>query len=202
MESQKKNYYDLTKNAKPHMNVEKFISLNIDAEKAIDLGCGAGRDTVELLKNNWKVLSIDKENTRQIIEEQLNNIELKNFEFIQGDFTQLPLQKTNLIVANFSIPFCNKEYFKDLWKKLNAILLNEGYFVGNFFGKNDSWINSKKNMVFLSKKEVMNLFNDFEIIQFKDIEKDTKTVEGELKHWHVYDIIAKKNKIQKFPVLY
>ena len=67
-----------------------------------------------------------------------------------------------------------------------------GYFVGNFFGRKDSWMKSKRDLVFLSENEVKSLFNDFEIIQFNEIEKDVKIASGEEKHWHIYDIIAKK----------
>jgi len=51
---------------------------------------------------------------------------------------------------------------------------------------------SKRDLVFLSENEVKSLFNDFEIIQFNEIEKDVKIASGEEKHWHIYDIIAKK----------
>lgn len=47
-------------------------------------------------------------------------------------------------------------------------------------------------MVFLSKTEVLELFKDFDIIHFKEIEEDKKTALGVEKHWHIYDVIAKK----------
>lgn len=48
-------------------------------------------------------------------------------------------------------------------------------------------------MVFLSKKQVLDLFKDsFEIIEFSEIEKDAITGLGKMKHWHIYNIIAKK----------
>lgn len=47
-------------------------------------------------------------------------------------------------------------------------------------------------MVFLSKEQVLNLFDEFEIIYFQENEKDEKTVLGKIKHWHIFDIIAKK----------
>ena len=51
-------------------------------------------------------------------------------------------------------------------------------------------------MTFLTKEDIRRLFDEFEIIRFKEIEKDGKTGMGEIKHWHIYDIIAKK-KIEK-----
>ncbi len=48
-------------------------------------------------------------------------------------------------------------------------------------------------MVFLSKEQVFELFKDkFDIIEFKEIEKDGKTGLGKMKHWHIYNVIAKK----------
>lgn len=57
----------------------------------------------------------------------------------------------------------------------------------------DSWVNIKEQMVFLSKEQVLELFKDsFEIIEFNEVEKDGKTGLGKMKHWHVYNVIAKK----------
>lgn len=48
-------------------------------------------------------------------------------------------------------------------------------------------------MVFLSKKQVLELFKDsFEIIEINEIEKDDMTALGIIKHWHIYNIMAKK----------
>lgn len=64
---------------------------------------------------------------------------------------------------------------------------------GNFFGLNDSWAKLKEKMTFLSEEQVKELFKDkFEIIDFKEIEKDGKTGIGKMKHWHTYTVIAKK----------
>lgn len=47
-------------------------------------------------------------------------------------------------------------------------------------------------MTFLTKKQVMELFENFEIIRFKEIEKDDLTGLRKMKHWHIFDVIAKK----------
>ncbi len=187
-------YYEKTKDALPHPLVKKFIEMNIEPSNAIDLGCGAGRHTVYLIKNGWNVLSIDKENTKDIISSKLDSKEIKRFRFSRQSFENIELEKNNLIVANFSIPFCNKEYFDEFWKKISDSILKAGYFIGNFFGVNDSWADTKKQMVFLRKEQVLGLFKDsFEIIYFNEIEKDEKTVVLEnMKHWHIYNVLARK----------
>ncbi len=189
-----KKYYEATKDSGPHIITKKIINMNIKPEGAIDLGCGAGRDTTYLIKNGWNVLAIDKENTKEYIDKNLNDEERTRFRFECQNFENIKLEKTQLIVANFSIPFCSKDNFYKMWNSIVQNICKNGYFVGNFFGLNDSWKETKKEMVFLSKEQVFNLFKDeFEIIEFDEIEKDAKTASGSMKHWHIYNIIAKRN---------
>ena len=61
-----------------------------------------------------------------------------------------------------------------------------------FFGIKDSWVETKPKVVFLLKEEVLALFKNFDIIHFEEIEEDRKTALGVKKHWHIYDVIAKK----------
>lgn len=186
-------YYNNTEAEKPRNNVRYFIEkMKCNSGKAIELGCGAGNDTVYLIKNNWKVLAIDRENVEERIAKKLNDKELEKFTFKQQNFESLELEKSNLIVANYCLPFCNKNKFEELWNKIESSITNEGYFVGNFFGTNDGWNGIKKEMIFLSREQIMELFNDFEIILFKEIEKDSLTGLGKMKHWHIFDVIAKK----------
>lgn len=192
-------YYKKTENSKPSFFLENFINnVNLEQKNAVDLGCGAGRNTLYLIKNGFKVLAIDKEDTSELIAKKLNSEELKRFKFRCQNFKDIEIDKNNLLVANFSIPFCNKNYFKSFWNKIDKSILKNGYFVGNFLGLNDSWAKTKKDMVFLSKEEVLDLFKDnFDIIFFKEVEKDEKTALGVMKHWHIYNVIAKKNLSKK-----
>lgn len=185
-------YYKNTRNTLPHKNVLEFIDSEKNIGKAIDIGCGAGRDTVYLIKNGWHVIAIDKENTKQIMTNQLNDEELNRLTFIQSEFENIKLEKNNLIIANYSIPFCNKNKFQEFWHKIIDSIEENGYFVGNFFGKNDEWNTQKSSMTFFDRKTVEELFNNFEILKFEEEEKDAKTGLGIMKHWHTYNIIARK----------
>ena len=107
-----------TKDSLPHKNVQMFCKDNMQTGTAIDFGCGAGRDTVFLIKNGWNVISVDKENTKTLIEQNLTDEEIKHFKFIQIEFEDCKIEKNDLFVANFSIPFCKKEYFEQTWNKI------------------------------------------------------------------------------------
>ena len=186
-------YYNNTESTTPKANVKYFIEkIQQPPGKAIELGCGAGNETVYLIKNNWQVLAIDREDVEQRIEKRLNANERENFKFKKENFENIKLEKTNAIIANNSLPFCQKTKLQELWNKIKESILEGGYFVGNFFGINDSWKPLKTEMVFLTKEQVINLFTDFEIIKFEEIEKDAVTGLGKMKHWHIFEITAKK----------
>lgn len=185
-------YYDNTENEMPNYTVKKFIELNVEPGNAVELGCGAGRDTVYLIRNGWNVLAIDREDVETRIVSKLLVEELEQFEFFKQRFEAIKLENSNLVVANFSLPFCNKNNFKELWDKINHSILKDGYFVGNFLGDKDEWKNAKEKMTFLTKDQVMELFRNFEIVEFKEVEKDGLTGLGKMKHWHIFNVIAKK----------
>ena len=123
----------------------------------------------------------------------MNDEEQEKFRFQKQNFECLELEKNNLIVANYSLPFCNKNNFKDLWNKINKSILKDGYFVGNLFGNKVEWKSTKEKMFFLTEKQVIELFKNFDIIEFKEVEKDDFTGLGKMKHWHIFNVIAKKN---------
>lgn len=186
-------YYNNIQSENPRKNVKYFIEeIKCNPGNAIELGCGVGNDTVYLIKNNWSVLAIDREDVKEKISKKLNEEELKKFRFQNQDFENIKLEKSNLIIANYCLPFCRKEKFEELWNKIKTSILEEGYFVGNFFGTNDSWNGIKPQMVFLAKDQIMELFKEFETIAFKEIEEEALTGLGKMKHWHIFNVIAKK----------
>lgn len=186
-------YYDATKKDKPHKNLRFFIdNIRTEPTNAVDLGCGQGNDVLFLIKNGWNVLGIDRENVEDRIRTRLNNKEQLLFKFELQDFEELKSFKANLIVANFSLSFCNNKKFKNTWKTIEASLQSGGYFVGNLLGVKDSWMKNKLDMTFFTKEDIEKLFKCFQIINFNEVETDKTTALGNQKHWHFFDVIAKK----------
>lgn len=186
-------YYDNTESDMPRKNVKYFVeNMKTQPGRAIDIGCGAGNDTVYLIKNGWSVTSIDKENVEERISKRLNKEELTRFNFQKQELETIKLKMSDLIIANYSLSFCNKQEFNKMWKTIEENIVQEGYFVGNFLGINDSWSKYKFNMTFFTKNQVMDLFKEFEIIKFDEIGKDALTGLGKMKHWHIFNVIAKR----------
>jgi SAM-dependent methyltransferase len=105
-------------------------------KKALDLGCGCGRDTVALLQRGWYVQAIDAEAEGLIRLLQRTDIDLTRLSIQVTPFEafQFP-ENLDLINASFSLPFCHPQYFGQFWQKLLNSLRPGGRFCGHFFGR-------------------------------------------------------------------
>lgn len=104
--------------------------------------------------------------------------------------TSLP--PANLINASYSLPFMNLVNFYKLWAIILILLHSGARFAGSFFGNHDSW-NTKADMTLFSREEILNLFALFKIEFFEEEEQEGTDSEGNIKHWHIFHIVAKKS---------
>ena len=74
---------------------------------------------------------------------------------------------------------------KNLMENVNQ----SGFFVGNFLGKEDDWINSKTTV---DKDELLAYFKDFRVCYFSEEKYHKDGLTKKDKFWHVYTIIAQK----------
>lgn len=161
---------------------------------AIDLGCGAGMDTMELIRKGWEVLAIDNNPySFEKIKLKLDEKQLDKLETRKGKFEELEFPQAHLINASFSIPFCRPESFNRLWENIVEAINSNGRFSGNFLGDKDGW-GYREEMSFFNKQEILELLKGFTIEYFEEKEYDGKTTQGNIKHWHVFNVIAKKNE--------
>lgn len=159
---------------------------------AVDLGCGDGRDTVELLRRGWQVLAIDGQ--QEAITRLLNRPDI-NSQFLETcvmRFENLNLpQSVDLINSSFSLPFCPPEYFPRLWEVIVSALRSGGRFTGQLFGERDSWA-IYTSMTHHKREQVQQMLEDFEIEILQEEDHPGKTAIGEEKHWHIFHIVARK----------
>ncbi|MBV6626233.1 MAG: class I SAM-dependent methyltransferase [Rivularia sp. (in: Bacteria)] len=161
------------------------------ARTAIDLGCGEGRDTVELLRRGWKVIAIDSQT--EAIERLKNRCDKKaviETRIAEFENIELPLN-IDLINAGFSLPFCKPENFSQLWHKIISSLASGGRFSGQLFGNRDSWA-IDPTMSHHTMSEIEALLQPFEVELLSEEDHAGKTALGHEKHWHIFHIVARK----------
>lgn len=160
-----------------------------------DLGAGAGRDTIYLLKKGWKVYAMDIEPiaVKIIHERALIDYSPKlSTEVVPFHLMQHCPENVDIVNASFSLPFCSPEFFYQAWEKVVKHLKTGGLFVGQFFGLHDAWA-WDKSMTFLSSSEVFQLFaGRFEILYLYQEERNTLTSDGFPTYRHCYHVISKK----------
>lgn len=193
-------YFESTKTNPPSdtaINALKQFGTN--KSKVIDLGCGAGTDSLYFLEQGWHVLAIDSQPDFIIrVRETMPNELQDTFEIKEMSFEELQLPYlVDCIIANYSLPFCNPKNFNKMWEEIVGNINKEGIFSGVFFGDKDEWANNfSKERTFHSREQVMNLFEDFYIIDFWEEDYDGRCCgrDGEAvpKHWHIFKVVARK----------
>lgn len=158
---------------------------------AVDLGCGDGRDTVELIRRNWRILAIDGEPeaiTRLTKRQDINRLYLETRVQRFEDLTLPP--GVDLVNASFCLPFCPPEHFLDLWEEIVMALRSGGRFCGHLFGDRDSWA-VYPDISCHTRRQLDQLLAPFEVELLDEEDHFGKTALGEEKNWHIYNIVAR-----------
>ncbi len=191
-------YYEATLDRSPRDTLLRALTAfeagtrSADLRFAIDLGCGNGVDTIELLRRGWRVLAIDREPgaiewvRRRAAPDQLDRLETK-----VSSLEEVELPTSDLVNASYSLPFCSPHSFDALWSRIQASLRSGGRFAGNLFGDRDGW-STNSHMTFHTVDQAQQLLSKFEAEFFLEEESDGVTALGDPKHWHTYSIAARK----------
>ncbi len=159
---------------------------------AIDLGCGAGRDTLELLRRGWEVLAVDREEQAIArLRQQLQGDQASRLTTLCEHFEHCELPPADLINSAFALPFCRPMEFPHFWQRISHALRPDGLFCGNFFGPNDDWANG--DLSILDRQSVENLFAGWELLHFEEIDRQGSTARDHTKHWHLFSVVARRH---------
>ncbi|MGH7133839.1 MAG: class I SAM-dependent methyltransferase [Phycisphaerales bacterium] len=173
------------------------------AKLAVDLGCGDGRDTVEMVKRGWRVVANDtgEEGLRRLVE-RLEAMERRGelagavgrVVLNREPFTVMEVPWCWFVNASFSIPHCHRHEFGPMWERIVAAIEPGGRFSGQFFGVRDSWTGANDGIVrtFHTREEVERMLEAFELEHFEEVERPGKTSMGDPKYWHVFHVVGRK----------
>ena len=107
---------------------------------AVDLGCGGGRDVVEMLRQGWTVHGVDQSISAG--EEILARADLPQtgeFHFTHARSEDAAWPACDLVNSSFALPLCPPEAFPQLWRNISERLKPGGRFSGQLYGPKDSW---------------------------------------------------------------
>src|SRR6185437_16975554 len=123
------SYYDKLRDRPPRRTL--IAALDAFGERddalAVDLGCGDGRDVVEILRRGWKVVAVDSEPEalRRLMERGLPG----SVTPIEARLEDVPMPiGVELVNSSFALPLCEPERFHDLWARIVEALPSGGRF--------------------------------------------------------------------------
>jgi tellurite methyltransferase len=190
-----REFYDAVAERPPHDTVLDALQRFAREGRhglAVDLGCGDGRDTVELLRRGWRVVAIDSE-PEAIDRLRTRTADLADaaLETLVALFEDATWPAADLVNAGFSLPFCPPEHFEGVWERVRGSIQRNGRFSGQLFGDRDEWV-GEKELTFHPRATAIALFEDFVLERFEEVDEDGRTATGEPKHWHVYHVVARR----------
>ena len=191
-------YYEITGDRPPRETLlfalDRFAAEPATEQRfAVDLGCGSGRDTIELLRRGWRVLAIDGEPTA--VEKLTGRENLPAAVDLTGQvarFVEATWPHCDLVNSSFALPLMPPDEFTVVWPRIIESLNFGGRIACQLFGPHDSWA-ERSGMSFHGRAAINALLDGLDVEMLREEEYDSTTVRGKAKHWHIFHIVARKS---------
>ena len=184
------DYYEENEGREPRELLLEVLARYEEPGQAVDLGCGAGIETLAMLTRGWRVFATDAE--EEAVERVRRRIRPELAERLQTRVARMEdveLPRADLVLASFSLFFCDPGRFADVWRKIGGSLAGGGRFVGELLGDRDTWA-PEDDMSSFSASEARALFEGWSVERFDEEEKDGDACSGP-KHWHVFHVVSR-----------
>ncbi len=189
-----REYYERTAGRPPRRTLLRALELFGEGagRSAVDLGCGDGRDTIELLRRGWSVLAIDVEPAAIArLKARPDLPDDTALTTMVARFEDAAWPAADLINSSFALPLCPPERFPELWARIEHSLKPGGRFAGQLFGERDEW-RGQPSMTHHTRSDIDRLLQGFSVEMLDEEETDATMSRGRPKHWHIFHIVARK----------
>jgi tellurite methyltransferase len=159
---------------------------------AVDLGCGAGVETRDLLARGWRVHAIDRE--AAAFEPWVRDLpadQRARLETTVAAMEELEVPAADLVWAGLSLPFCRPDRFARLWSRIVGALHPGGRFAGDLFGVRHAWAGNPA-MTFHERAQVERLADGLQREYVQEGEGECLTALDGLQPWHVFSLCVRK----------
>jgi trans-aconitate methyltransferase len=158
--------------------------------RALDLGCGDGTETRALLATGWQVVAVDMEPGAESrilagVPDELR----AHLEVVIAELSTVRLPPAELIYAGLSLFFVEPTRFPLLWVAIRGALQPGGVLAVNLMGVKDSW--ASEGCTVLRLDEIDRLCDGLDVLELTERDEDGASF-ASLKHWHLYDLIARQ----------
>ena len=164
--------------------------------RAVEIGFGDGTETLALLASGWSVLAIDPTpEAAGVLRSRVPEADAGRLtiETASGELVDLP--PFDLLYSGYALSFLQPAAFSRFWANLRDRLRPGGLIVLNIFGVRDTWAGDS-SMTFLDSDAVRDLLDGFEVIAIDEEDQDGNSFTG-AKHWHVFDVIARRPVLEQ-----
>ncbi|TGE11894.1 class I SAM-dependent methyltransferase [Hymenobacter elongatus] len=162
---------------------------------ALDLGCGVGADTLELLNRSWNVVAVDSDPEAlatlltQMPAHHMSRLTTRLLAF--EELSAARMATFDLVNASFSLPYCPPADFNGFWANVGQLIRRNGRFCGHFFGLSHT-ARAEFNTTLHSLVDIYALLAGFEVEMLNGVEKDQPQPDGSMKHSHIISVVARK----------
>src|SRR5450759_4891825 len=130
--------------------------------RALDLGCGSGRDSQFLARSGFSVTAIDIASEAAAYFTKMDSVE-----FLQADIEQLslPTAAYDVVNAAFCLPFLRAAVVPRVIRHIKAALRPRGVFVGHLFGDRYVGIGRNSSLALFTRAELTAFFSTMNMLR-------------------------------------
>lgn len=188
-------YYRHTLGREPRPLFTKGMAIAAEAGltpgQAVEIGFGDGTETLALLRAGWKVYAVDAApQAREVLLPRVPHELAMRLDTCIAPAQTVELPPFDLLYSGYALSFLETGDFRRFWTNVRAALRPGGFIVVNVFGVRDTWADDAF-MTFVDRDTVDRMVAGLDILAIDEEDADGSSFSGE-KHWHVFDIVARR----------
>jgi tellurite methyltransferase len=158
---------------------------------AVDLGCGSGPDTAELLRRGWTVHAVDTNaEGLRLLREGVPADALARLHLHALPFQDLALPRCDLVWSSWALPYCPRDRWPAFWRGLRAALTPGGRVAADLFGPRHAWA-GEDGVFTISKADLRQALSGLQVEAF-DVEDGVRPSGPQMTRWHAFGISARQ----------